>query len=118
MRVDNSRRGRRRPRWWLHLAVVVGVLCALGPSAAAGSVEGSGWSPFGSFFDSATFSPTEQIGVAIALAISLFALVYAWILGKKVAAAEKGTGGMQAISQAVRDGADAYIHRQFRTVSI
>jgi len=117
MRVDKARPARRRPRWWLHLAVVVGVLFALGPSAPDGPAL-SGWRPFGSFFDSATFSPAEQIGVAIALAVSLFALVYAWILAKKVVAAEKGTGGMQAIAQAVRDGADAYIHRQFRTVSV
>jgi K(+)-stimulated pyrophosphate-energized sodium pump len=118
MRVDTPRPARRRPRWWLHLAVVVGVLAALGPAAPDGSAVGPGWSPFASFFDTATFSSTEQIGVAIALTISLIALVYAWMLGKKIAAAEKGTGGMQAIAQAVRDGSDAYIHRQFRTVGV
>jgi K(+)-stimulated pyrophosphate-energized sodium pump len=118
MRSDKPRPARRRPRWWLHLAVVVGVLAALGAGAPAGSTGVSGWSPFSSFFDPAYFSPVEQIGLGIALAISLFALAYAWLLGKHVASAEKGTAGMQAIAEAVRDGSNAYLRRQFKTVGV
>ena len=46
--------------------------------------------------------------------MSLFALGYAYFLGKHVAAAERGTAGMQAIAQAVKDGSNAYLRRQFR----
>src|SRR5262245_5069559 len=119
MRLDQSRPRRRRPRWWLHLAVVVGVLAALGPGAPPAPLAdaGAGWSPFASFFSS-SFSAAEQTGLFMALAVSLCALAYAWVLGKKVSAADRGTQGMQAIAQAVRDGSDAYLRRQFTTVSV
>src|SRR5436305_10642926 len=118
MRVETPLPNRRRPRWWLHLAVVTGVIAALGPAAPDGSATGSGWNPFASFFDSATFSAIEQIGVALAMVVALFALVYAYILGKRVVAAERGTAGMQFIAQAVRDGSNAYLRRQFTTVGV
>lgn len=118
MRVDLAQPARRRPRWWLHAAVVLGVLAALGPAAPDSSVDRPGWAPFASFLDSANFSAFEQIGLAFSILVSFVAIFYAWSLGKKVVAAERGTGGMQAIAQAVRDGSDAYIHRQFRTVGV
>ncbi|HJZ90391.1 MAG TPA: sodium/proton-translocating pyrophosphatase, partial [Gemmataceae bacterium] len=119
MRMDQSRPPRRRPRWWLHLAVVVGVLAALGAGVSPAPLAdaGAGWSPFASFF-STSFSAAEQTGLFMALAVSLCALAYAWVLGKKVSAADRGTQGMQAIAQAVRDGSDAYLRRQFTTVSV
>ncbi|MBO0700217.1 MAG: sodium/proton-translocating pyrophosphatase, partial [Zavarzinella sp.] len=118
MRLDSPRPARRRPRWWLHLAVGVGVLAALGPASPPGSGTDAGWAPFASFFDPNAFSTTEQIGVGICVIVCLVALVYAWVLGKHVASAEKGTAGMQAIAEAVRDGADAYLRRQFTTVGV
>src|SRR5262245_65881693 len=100
MRLDTPRPA-PRPRWWLHLAVVVGVLGALGLAPAGDTAGGSGWSPFASFFDPLTFSLAERVGLFLALAVSVFALVYAWVLGKKVSEADRGTQGMQAIAQAV-----------------
>ncbi|HEX3149447.1 MAG TPA: sodium/proton-translocating pyrophosphatase [Gemmataceae bacterium] len=61
---------------------------------------------------------TEQIGLTLTLVVALGALVYAFVLGKKVSAAEQGTAGMQAIAQAVRDGSNAYLRRQFTTVGV
>ena len=84
----------------------------------AGAAPAAGWSPFASFLDGASFSTIEQVGLGFALLVSVFALVYAWFLAKHVLAAEKGTAGMQAIAQAVRDGSDAYLRRQFTTVGI
>jgi len=118
MRADHSKHARKWPRWWLHVAVVAGVVAALGADSPQSGAGSKGWSPFSSFFDTAIFPPMEQAGLGIAVAISLFALVYAFVLGKKVVAAEKGTAGMQFIAQAVRDGSDAYIRRQFTTVGV
>ena len=115
MRVDHPRPARPRPRWWLHLAVVAGVLCALGPAAPGPSSAEPGWSPFASFFDPNSFSTIERVGLAFAFLVSLFALGYAWFLARHVSAAEQGTAGMQAIAQAVRDGSNAYLRRQFTT---
>ncbi|WP_020468190.1 sodium/proton-translocating pyrophosphatase [Zavarzinella formosa] len=119
MRVISPQSSRRQPRWWLHLAIVFGVLGALGAGPAG--VEGMShpaWSPFASFFSAKDFSGIEQAGVLLAMIISIGALVYAWILAKKVFAADQGTAGMRAIAQAVREGSDAYIWRQFTTVGI
>src|SRR5947209_1704397 len=118
MLADNPRPARPRPRWWLHLAVVAGALLALGPAAPTASNSDPGWSPFSSFFDTNTFSVAEQVGLFLTLLVSLFALGYAWFLAKHVSSAEKGTAGMQAIAQAVRDGSNAYLRRQFTTVGV
>ena len=105
MRVDNSRPARRQLGFWLNLAVVLGVVAALGPASATDLPEkpASGWSPFVSFFDANNFSAIEQIGLFVSVGISFFALAYAWVLGKKVFAADQGTKGMQAIAQAVNN---------------
>jgi K(+)-stimulated pyrophosphate-energized sodium pump len=107
-------------RHWFHIAVIIGVCTLLGADTApkSGSGTGGSWSPFASFFDATHFSFVEQTGLFIALAISLFSLVYAWYLAKEVFAAPQGTQGMQAIAQAVRDGSNAYLRRQFTTVGI
>src|SRR6476619_802791 len=108
----------RRPRWWLHIAVAVGAVAALGQAAPAGPVPDPGWSPFASFLDAGTFSDIERVGVYFAIAIAVGALVYAFVLARRVSAADQGTPGMQAIAQAVRDGSNAYLKRQFTTVGI
>ena len=119
MRVIPSQSPRRQPRWWLHAAIVCGVLGALGasPAGAAATVHPA-WSPFASFFNAKDFSLIEQAGVLVSMVISLAALVYAYVLAKKVYAADQGTAGMQAIAKAVREGSDAYIWRQFTTVGV
>ena len=119
MRVIPSQSPRRQPRWWLHAAIVCGVLGALGasPAGAAATVHPA-WSPFASFFNAKDFSLIEQAGVLVSMVISLAALVYAYVLAKKVFAADQGTAGMQAIAKAVREGSDAYIWRQFTTVGV
>ncbi len=99
--------------------VVFGVLGALGAAPAGGpSSAHPAWSPFASFFDSKNFSGIEQAGVLGAMLISFGALVHAWFLAKKVFAADQGTAGMKAVAQAVREGSDAYLKRQFLTVGV
>ncbi len=55
------------------------------------------------------------IGVAV---VALVALVVAFVLRAGVLAADKGTPKMQAISEAVQEGAAAYLGRQFRTLAV
>jgi K(+)-stimulated pyrophosphate-energized sodium pump len=71
----------------------------------------------------ATDSSVELSGgnlvlVIIVALISLGALVMAWIFRSEVMAAGEGTANMQNIAQAIREGADAYLQRQFRTLAI
>ncbi|MBM0275599.1 sodium-translocating pyrophosphatase [Micromonospora tarensis] len=56
--------------------------------------------------------------VIIAAVIALVALAFAAALTKTVLAAGKGTTNMQEISEAVQEGASAYLLRQFRTLAI
>ncbi|MFD6563386.1 sodium-translocating pyrophosphatase [Micromonospora profundi] len=56
--------------------------------------------------------------VVIAAVIALVALAFAAALTKAVLAAGKGTTNMQEISEAVQEGASAYLLRQFRTLAI
>ena len=60
----------------------------------------------------------EQIALAANVLIALAGLAYALMLVGYVKRADKGTVRMQEIAQAVREGADAYLFRQFRVVGI
>jgi K(+)-stimulated pyrophosphate-energized sodium pump len=56
--------------------------------------------------------------VIVVAAIALGALAMAAVFRQQVMAAAEGTPGMQAIAQAVQEGANAYLGRQFRTLGI
>ena len=56
--------------------------------------------------------------VVIVAVIALLALAVAGWLVRDVLAASQGTEKMQEISQAVQEGAAAYLRRQFRTLSV
>lgn len=49
---------------------------------------------------------------------AVLALVYAWVFYRQVMAESEGTAAMIDIAQAVREGAMAYLKRQYRVVSI
>lgn len=78
----------------------------------------AGWTPFGILTDNVTFGTFEKIGLACTLCVSLLALFYAYLLAKRVIAADRGTQRMREIAQAIRDGSDAYLRRQFTTVGV
>ena len=50
--------------------------------------------------------------------LALVALVFAWIFYKEVASADPGDEEMQEIAGYVRDGAMAYLKRQYKVVAI
>jgi Na+/H+-translocating membrane pyrophosphatase len=74
--------------------------------------------PFSFLTDTVTFGWMDQVGVVLALLIAIGSITYAWVLGKRVFAADQGTKRMQEIAQAVRDGSNAYLRRQFTAIGI
>ncbi|MDQ3783500.1 MAG: sodium-translocating pyrophosphatase [Actinomycetota bacterium] len=67
--------------------------------------------------DLPTLSGFENIMLYVILAISLGALAYAFMLVRGVLAKDEGTDRMKEISLAIREGANAYLTRQFKTLS-
>jgi K(+)-stimulated pyrophosphate-energized sodium pump len=56
--------------------------------------------------------------MVFSLLVSLFALVVAGYLARYVLRQDSGTSEMQAIADAIREGAEAFLRRQYRTISI
>ena len=54
----------------------------------------------------------------IPIVVSLFAIFFAYFLIRKVNQASSGEGKMIEISQAIREGASAFLKRQYRTIAI
>ena len=53
-----------------------------------------------------------------AMIVGLLALVAAGLLVRSVLAADTGTAEMRLISDAIREGAEAFLRRQYRTIAI
>src|SRR5262245_27363343 len=53
----------------------------------------------------------------IVLGISVFALAVAALLARQVLGADAGQPEMQRISDAIREGAEAFLRRQYRTIA-
>jgi K(+)-stimulated pyrophosphate-energized sodium pump len=62
--------------------------------------------------------PFEQVMILIVLATAFIALGYAYWLARQTFAAEKGSEAMQRIWGYIRDGANAYLRTQLRTIVI
>ena len=58
------------------------------------------------------------IHLVITIAVSLIALAVAAIFAREVLQAETGTPKMQEVSAAIREGAEAFIKRQYTTIAI
>jgi K(+)-stimulated pyrophosphate-energized sodium pump len=54
----------------------------------------------------------------IAIAVALVALGLAFLLARAVIASDSGTVEMQAISNAIREGAEAFLKRQYQTIGL
>ena len=58
----------------------------------------------------------EVISIWVVLLISIAGLAYAMMLRKQIMAKDKGTAKMQEVWNAIREGADAYLGRQLKTI--
>ncbi|OGY56439.1 MAG: sodium-translocating pyrophosphatase, partial [Candidatus Buchananbacteria bacterium RIFCSPLOWO2_02_FULL_46_11b] len=56
--------------------------------------------------------------MGLVIGISAFGLIWAYYLAKWVLKKDTGTEAMQAISNAIKEGAEAFIKRQFKTIII
>jgi K(+)-stimulated pyrophosphate-energized sodium pump len=93
----------------------VGLLGAA-PSSSF-TLFGAGWEPFG-FLTSSAYGFLEKLGLSACLVVAVAGLVYSVRLMKQVYAADTGTPAMQKVAQAVREGANAYLRRQFTVVGV
>ncbi|QJW96413.1 proton/sodium-translocating pyrophosphatase [Frigoriglobus tundricola] len=109
----------RRPRfpWLLALlcALPVGLLGAAPTSPLV--LFGAGWEPFG-FVTSGAYGFGEKLGLLACLLVAVGGLGYSVWLMKQVYAADTGTPAMQKVALAVREGANAYLRRQFTVVGV
>ena len=117
MSLPRSRARRPRFPWLLVLvcALPVGLLGAA-PTTSL-TLLGAGWEPFG-FVTSNAYGLGEKLGLLACLLIASGGLGYAFWLMKQVYAADTGTPAMQKVALAVREGANAYLRRQFRVVGV
>ena len=66
----------------------------------------------------APINNNDIVWLWVALAIGVLALVAAGLLARAVLASDAGTADMQVISNAIREGAEAFLARQYKTIGI
>ena len=64
------------------------------------------------------FSSGDKGLVAVVGLVAVIALVFSFLLFREVLSADQGTPKMIEIAEAVQEGAQAYLKRQFRTLSV
>src|SRR4051812_12155855 len=64
------------------------------------------------------YATYEKVALVTNVLVAVAGLIYALLLMGQVRKADRGTIRMQEIAQAVREGANAYLYRQFRVVGI
>ncbi len=84
-------------------------------TAAGQAVKETAFRFFGLFSDP-RYTTLEISALLAVLGIAILGLLYALMLMRQVNAADKGTPRMQAIADAVREGANAYLSAQFRKI--
>ena len=61
--------------------------------------------------------PSQSALLWLIIGSSAIALVFALILSRWVLARDRGTEAMQRISNAIQEGAEAFLARQYKTIS-
>jgi K(+)-stimulated pyrophosphate-energized sodium pump len=70
-----------------------------------------------SLFTDPSYTGFERIALIVVLGIALLGLAYAAFLAREIDKADKGTPKMQAVAAAVREGANAYLAKQFKKIA-
>jgi K(+)-stimulated pyrophosphate-energized sodium pump len=83
---------------------------AAAPEAAHGAFR------YFSFMNDPAYPLYERVALWIVLAVAIAGLVYAGGLVGQVLGADQGTERMRTIGRAIRQGANAYLYRQFRAI--
>ncbi len=99
-------------------APVMEAVKALEPDAPAARKARAAEAPFQwfAFLSDKAYGPAEQIALWMVLAIAIAGLLYAgWLVGQ-VIGADEGTPRMREVGAAIRQGANAYLARQFRAI--
>jgi Na+/H+-translocating membrane pyrophosphatase len=96
---------------------IVGLMGTYGCSSSGSGPSSHEWHSF-SFMTDPTYGFLERVALIANVFIALGGLFYAFMLIKEVYGAETGTDRMKEIARAVREGALAYLKRQFTTVAV
>jgi K(+)-stimulated pyrophosphate-energized sodium pump len=114
--ADQISRGIHRP---------VGLLATKVPAGSVGSVyihsqnALAAWWQGGSAIDPQTLNTQGgNIFLWIALAIGALGLIIALLFARSVLSSDNGTVEMQAISNAIREGAEAFMGRQYTSIAV
>jgi K(+)-stimulated pyrophosphate-energized sodium pump len=73
---------------------------------------------FALMFQSPAIPDDGRLYLWIAIGVALIALLFAFALARAVIASDSGTLEMQAISNAIREGAEAFLKRQYQTIGM
>jgi K(+)-stimulated pyrophosphate-energized sodium pump len=82
--------------------------------AVPGSTE-QGFQYF-NFLNDPHYYMGEKVALWIVLAVAVAGLIYAGMLVGQVLGADQGTERMRTVARAIREGAGAYLYRQFRAI--
>ena len=118
---------RRRWREWGILAILA--LVAAGPGrlwaqaiaepnpeaveAASGEPAGPAAFQYFAFLSDPQYDNLEKGALWVTLGVALAGLIYAGLLVGQVLGADQGTEKMKAVARAIKEGANAYLRRQF-----
>jgi K(+)-stimulated pyrophosphate-energized sodium pump len=69
-------------------------------------------------FTSDTVTGFEKGALIAVLVVAVLGLLYAWFLTRQIMAKPTGNEKMQKIAKAIRDGGNAYLKRQFKTIAL
>ncbi len=60
----------------------------------------------------------EKGAMIAVLVVAVLGLLYAWFLTRQIMSKPVGNEKMQKIAKAIRDGGNAYLRRQFKTIAL